>query len=94
MSVGGIGPINNYNDYIKITKKDKVDKLNSSDSVNISNEAVNMADAKKVLDMVKNSPDIRADRVAEIKEKLNDPNYINNTILDSVADKIIDIFNI
>ena len=35
------------------------------------------------------TPDVRADRVAEVKEKLKDPNYLNNAVINSAADKFL-----
>lgn len=94
MGIGGIGPINNYNEYQKITKKEKTEKVLTSDSVNISQEAISKADTKRAMEIVKNAPDVRLDKIAELKERMKDPNYINDTIIGSVADKIMDVFKI
>ncbi|HNZ25925.1 MAG TPA: flagellar biosynthesis anti-sigma factor FlgM [Spirochaetota bacterium] len=94
MSIGGIGPINNYNEYQKITKKGKTEKVLTSDSVNISQEAMSKADAKRAMEIVKNAPDVRLDKIAELKERMKNPNYINDAIISGVADKIMDVFKI
>ena len=39
--------------------------------------------------VAKETPDIRADRVAEVKEKLKDPNYLNNAVFTSAADNFL-----
>ena len=44
--------------------------------------------------LVHSAPDIRLDKINEIKEKLKDPNYINSTVINSVAEKIMDDFGI
>jgi len=36
------------------------------------------------------TPDIREDLVAQVKEKIKDPNYINAALLNSVADKFLE----
>ncbi|MBP7552179.1 MAG: flagellar biosynthesis anti-sigma factor FlgM [Spirochaetes bacterium] len=94
MGIGGIGPINNYNEYQKITKKEKTEKVFTSDSVNISQEAISKADTKRAMEIVKNAPDVRLDKIAELKERMKNPNYINDTIISGVADKIMDVFKI
>jgi len=61
-----------------------------NDSVNLSNEAVEKAELFKAVELAKAAPDIRLDRVAELKAKIDDPNYINDTILNATADRILD----
>ena len=67
----------------------RVEKRNEGDSVNISAEARDHADYLRVLDVVKDSPDIRAERVAELNQKKNDPKYIDDILVGKVADKIM-----
>jgi negative regulator of flagellin synthesis FlgM len=90
MAIDKIGPINNYNEYKKINKKGPVKKSNLSDSVSISKEAMDMAETSKIMEIIKNTPDVRADKVNEIKAKINNPDYINDDIIDNVARKIIE----
>ena len=40
------------------------------------------------------TPDVRADRVAEVKEKLKDPNYLNDVVIKSAADKFLSALGI
>lgn len=90
MAIDKIGPINNYNEYKKINKKGPTSKANLSDSVSISKEAMNMAENSKIMEIIKNTPDVRIDRINEVKAKLNNPDYINTDIIDKVAEKIIE----
>lgn len=90
MGIDKIGPINNYNKINNIKKKNSLKKSESTDSVNISSEAKNMAETNKILEIVKNAPDVRADKVKEIKAKINNPDYINKMVAESLADKIIE----
>jgi len=53
-----------------------------------------MGEVYKIAEQVRAADDIRWDRVAEVKEKLKDPNYINDTIVDDVADSIMKLFDI
>ncbi|MBN2545489.1 MAG: flagellar biosynthesis anti-sigma factor FlgM [Spirochaetes bacterium] len=94
MGIDKIGPINNYNRYEKINKKSPIDKSTSSDSVNISKEALNMAETNKIIEILNNTPDVRADKIKMLKEKINDPDYINETVTGAVADKLIDFFKL
>ena len=71
-----------------------IDKASSSDSVNISNDALNKVEANKIMNIVNSTPDVRADRVSEVKEKLKDPNYIDDIVNNKLADKIMEAFEI
>ena len=86
-----IGPINNYNGYNKVNKKGPAKKTNYSDSVSISKEAMDMAETQRIMEIVKNTPDVRSDKINEIKAKINNPDYVNNDLIDKVAEEILDI---
>jgi len=94
MGIDKIGPINNYNRYEKLNKKSPIDGSTSSDSVNISKEAIDMAETNRIIDIINNTPDVREDKIKMLKEKINDPNYINDAITSAVADKIMDAFKL
>jgi negative regulator of flagellin synthesis FlgM len=36
------------------------------------------------------APDIREERIAELREKINDPSYINDRLLGETADRILE----
>ena len=36
-----------------------------------------------------NAPEVREDRIAELKAKLDDPNYLNKAVAEMVADGIL-----
>ena len=40
------------------------------------------------------TPDVRADRIAEIKAKIKDPSYLNSAVVASAADRIMASFGI
>lgn len=87
MAIDKIGHINNYNDIHKVNKSKNIKKSQAADSVNISNEAYNLADNKKIMDIVKNAPDIRLDKVSQAKANIDNPAYLEKAI-QSIADKI------
>lgn len=94
MTINRIGPSDPINN---INKKDKVGQkqpISSQDSIKVSKNAIDKSELIKAAGIAKNAPDIRADRVAEVKAKLADPNYINETVINSVADKIMEDFGL
>jgi negative regulator of flagellin synthesis FlgM len=40
------------------------------------------------------APDVRSDRVAEVLQKMKDPSYINNSVVDLVADRLMDVYGL
>jgi negative regulator of flagellin synthesis FlgM len=89
--LGPTGPISNYN---KTGKVSKSDSILGKDSIDVSEEAKQKAEVFKALESLRSVPDIREDRVAEVKKKLEDPNYINEKVIESVAERILDLFKI
>ena len=57
-------------------------------------EAKEMAEAYYLEKVANETPDVRADRVAEVKEKLKDPNYLNDVVIKSAADKFLSALGI
>ena len=45
-------------------------------------------------EVAKETPDVRADLVAEIKAKISDPSYLNSAVIESTADKILSSFGL
>jgi negative regulator of flagellin synthesis FlgM len=89
--IGSPDPISRANkkdNSVKPTSKDK------SDSINVSDIAKNKAEIYNATESVKLAPDVRADRIAEVKKKLEDPSYINSKVIEEVAEKILDHFKI
>jgi negative regulator of flagellin synthesis FlgM len=52
------------------------------------------AEIYQVVELIKSSPEIGEDRIAELREKINDPSYINERLVDATADKIMDAFGL
>ena len=94
MTIEGLGPVDPLSKYNKTEKTTKPVNKDKTDSIDVSAEAKSMGELYKVAEQVKQSPDIRADRVAEVKEKLKDPSYISDKVVDTVAEKLMEMFNI
>lgn len=94
MTIDRLGPIDPISRYERTGKTPKVEKKEGGDSVAFSEEGKMKAELFKAVENVRNSPDVRVDRVAEVKRKLQDPNYINNKVIESVAERLMDAFDI
>jgi negative regulator of flagellin synthesis FlgM len=94
MTIDRLGPVDPVAKYNKTGKPSKVDRQAPTDSVDVSEEARRSAALQQTADIVRSTPDVRMDRVEEVKAKLQDPDYISKKVVESVADSIMDVFGI
>lgn len=89
--LGGIDPIN---DVQKAHKTQRVSGSTQSDSVNVSAEAKELSEVYFAMEAAGAAPDVRSDRVAEVMQKMKDPSYINKSVVDLVADRLMDVYGL
>ncbi len=89
MEIRGVDPLRGINQDSKINKLPRRDGRDTSDEVEISEEARQLAEAAKIEDVVRQSADIREDRVAEVKAKLERGEYNTQEVIDKVAERIM-----
>jgi negative regulator of flagellin synthesis FlgM len=94
MTIDRIGPLDPVSKFNKTERTIRPADGLGKDSIDVSNEAKSKAEMLRVLEEVRLAPDIREDRVAEIKRKLEDPNYINDKVVESVAESVMQLFKI
>lgn len=94
MTVERIGPIDPLQSVKKTQKSEKPKRSEGSDSISLSAEAKSKAEVYQALEIAKSSPDIRQDRVEEIKRKLQDPSYITEKVINELADRLMEYFGI
>ena len=86
-SVNNVSQLSNVQN---IRKTENSAKVNSeTDSISVSKEAVEMAEAYYLDKVASETPDVRADRIAEVKAKLKDPNYLSDAVIQSAAEKFM-----
>ena len=61
-----------------------------SDSINLSPEALAKAEKYQVVELIKASREIDESRIVELREKINDPSYINEKVVNATADNIME----
>ncbi|RKX79336.1 MAG: flagellar biosynthesis anti-sigma factor FlgM [Spirochaetes bacterium] len=94
MTIDKLGPIDPVSKYNKTEKASRPEKKEKSDSISVSKEAKSMGEIYKATEDIKLSPDIREDKVREVKEKLTDPSYISDKVIESVAESIMGLFEL
>jgi negative regulator of flagellin synthesis FlgM len=73
---------------------DYVPGSDRTDSINLSAEARERAELYQVVELIKSAPDMDDARIAELREKINDPAYINETVVNTTADNIMNAFGL
>ena len=89
--LNGIDPVKPVH---PIQRAQRTEAVGKTDAVSVSNEARVLSDANIALEAVRNAPVIREDKVDEVKKKFADPSYINNALLELVADRILDDYGL
>ena len=91
-----VDKINNVNNIIETKRSKNVQKSDSlskgNDSVQISSEGLKAIEDARFTQMVRETPDVRAERVQEIKSQIEAGTYnkdLDEKILSIVADKIL-----
>jgi negative regulator of flagellin synthesis FlgM len=94
MTIGRIDHIDPIPPGKKPGRSDHVKGSENSDSISVSRAALEKAELYRVMELVSAAPDVRADRIAELRQKINDPEYINERIINATADRIMDAFGL
>ena len=90
--IGGLNPLNNVQN---IRKTDNAAKVSSqTDSISVSKQAVEKAEAYYLDKVAAETPNVRADRIAEVKAKIKDPSYLSDEVILSTAEKVMSGFGI
>lgn len=89
--INGINPIQNTN---RINEPIRKQMVSGSDSISISSDAERMSQLLALQEKVAQAPDIRQDKVDEVMNQIKNKNYINDTALSAVADRLMELFRI
>ncbi len=94
MTVERIGPLDPASNLPKSDRPARSKAKSDVDSINVSQEARSKAEIFRALEAAKGSPDVRLDRIEEIKRKLQDPSYPSQELIEKTAEEILKSFGI
>jgi len=94
MTVERIGPLDPAPNIKKSEKPSRLKAKSDVDSINVSPEARSKAEVFKATEAAKSAPDVRIDRVEEMKRKLQDPSYPSQEVIEKAAEEIMKSFGI
>ncbi|MDR1126882.1 MAG: flagellar biosynthesis anti-sigma factor FlgM [Treponema sp.] len=91
-TISSIGSINPILPDGKTNAYNQSNRFSSTDSIDLSSEGLKKSEMYRINSIIDAAPDIRMDVVERIKERINDPAYINDEVLDATADKLMEAF--
>ncbi len=94
MTVERIGPLDPTQNLKKTEKTSRPKAKGDVDSINVSQEARSKSEVLKALETARTASDVRVDRVAEVKRKLQDPTYPSQEVIEKTAEGILKSFGI
>jgi negative regulator of flagellin synthesis FlgM len=94
MNINRINPLETLNSVTKSEAVKQASPTNRGESITISTSTGSTEELLAIRTMALSAPDVREDKIAEIRAKLANPNYINDTLLNNTADKIIEFYRL
>jgi len=70
-------------------RNDNVGGSDRADSINLSSEAMKKAEVYQVVELIKSVPELDDARIAELRQKIDDPAYLNEKVINATADNIL-----
>ena len=94
MMIERIGPMDPIQPGNKPGKSDQLRGGDRTDTISLSPEAREKAEMYQVVELIKSAPDLSDAQIASIRERINDPAYLNERIIAATADRIMDAFGL
>jgi negative regulator of flagellin synthesis FlgM len=89
MVIDRIGPLEPIPPGKKHGRSEQVGGNDRTDSINLSSQAMEKAERYQVLELIKSAPELDEARIAELRQKINDPSYMNEAVIKATADNIV-----
>jgi len=94
MTIERVGPVDPLQNLNKAKSPDKPRKSEGADTIHVSEEARTKAELYQATEMAKGAPEIRWELVEQAKRRLQDPNYLSDQVLATVAERLMEYFEI
>ena len=89
MTVNRIGHVEPILPGKRAGRSEQVGGNEKTDTISLSVEAREQAERYQVLELIKSTPELDEARIAELRQRIEDPSYINDRIVNATADRII-----
>ena len=89
MTVNRIGHVEPIPTGKKPGRNEQVGGNSKADSINLSSEAMEKTERYQVLELIRSAPEMDEARIVELRQKIEDPSYINDRVVNATAENII-----
>jgi len=89
MTVNRIGHVEPIPTSKKPGRSEQVGGNDRTDTINLSSDAMKKAEMYQIVELIKSSPELDEARIAELRQKIDDPSYINEKVVKATADNIV-----
>jgi negative regulator of flagellin synthesis FlgM len=89
MTINRIGHLEPVPPGKKPGRNDQVGGNDKADTINVSSEAMKKAEMYQVVELIKAVPELDEARIIELRQKIDDPAYLNDRVINGTADKIL-----
>jgi len=89
MTVERIGHVEPIPAGKKPGRSEQVGGTDRADTISLSSDAVKKAEIYQVVELIKSAPEVDEARIAELRQKINDPSYLNDKVIKATADNIL-----
>ncbi|MDR1836776.1 MAG: flagellar biosynthesis anti-sigma factor FlgM [Treponema sp.] len=89
MTVNRIGHVEPIPPGKKPGRSENVGGNERTDTINLSAEAMEQAERYQVMELIKSAPELDDARIAELRQKIDDPAYLNERVINATAENIL-----
>jgi len=89
MTVNRIGHVDPIPTGKKPGRSEPLGGNDRADTINLSSDAMKKAELYQVVELIKSAPEADEARIAELRQKINDPSYLNEKVIKATADNIL-----
>jgi negative regulator of flagellin synthesis FlgM len=89
MTVNRIGHVEPIPSGKKPGRSEPVGGNEKTDTISLSSDAMKKAEMYQVVELIKATPELDEARIAELRQKIEDPSYMNEKVINATADNIV-----
>jgi len=89
MTVNRIGHVEPILSGKKPGKSEQVGGNDKADTINLSANAMEKAERYQVLELIRSAPELDEARIVELRQKIEDPSYLNEKVINATAENIV-----
>jgi len=94
MMVGRIDQLDPIQPGNRPVKSNQLRGGDRTDTISLSQEAKEKSELYQVVELIKSAPELDDAKIAALREKINDPGYINEVTISATADSIMNAFGL